>query len=1833
VCYNVADNYLHVVMNGPMFATPRTPNMGHGNAAAAYMPGRNAMLYYSGDGSGANVKHKFFAHYWLMDFAGLAGQDWRLNGAPWNSSATTPAGSSAYDETNDKVIIWPAYLTNGSVVTAVVDPVTRSITTYTAAQTVTQPTVHGNMELAYRSVDGRIYEFGGGTNALYRWDTPTHTWALMSPSGTPPGARQMAGFAYSIDDDKFLIAGGGSGSTWYTDTWVYDPVANSYTQLSPTANYSQGSQGAAVFQKLAYDKDSHVFVMWTTGGNLPYLYALSTATPLNYGRTSNTYTPTAGSLNRFTPSSSDQSWAYSPTIASVGSSIMRGWIESFGDTDTTSCANGEFHPFVQLSTDNGSTWNNLPSGSQATACTALDSEASSNTRSARVNVALIGGSQTPYVAWDKFGGVAPSVYVKSWTGSAWSGGQLGCFLRSPCVDGDNQYMAGQNALIDNNGTPTVAVIEWNSSGEDSYAYVAQKPGGSWTLMDKKLNVYTTYGSRILAAALASDGTNPAACWAEEFRDTSGRPAGVINKPQIFCAKWNGTSWDRSFFGTSALSASTNWASDPAMTYAGGKFYIAWTDRTDSGTEQVRMCRWDGSSCTQIGSSSLNVNTATGWSTRVSLNTDGTNVYLSWVEQTALGQHAQGHVMKWNGSTLSAMGNSVAADPSNGSLEDLAMAYNNGAPVVLYSEIKFGSLRQVYSQSQANSNPPGCLITTSSLPNVSIGQVYNQTIATAGCASPTFSVTSGSISPFILNTSTGAITGYSGTAGAVSFTIGVTAANGTGSQALSFTVTNPSVPTTTNTITVTNAGTTVTNYPLQFGRGFTQGEIPTGQLPQAWVGTTAVPTQVDVKQRWSDSSLKQAVISIMIPTFTASTSYTITLGPGNTVGNTALTQAQMLDPSYNFDATISLTNGTTKSASARTMLTNNDYTAWTSGPIATTVILANDANAFACSGGNPSGAGSTTSTYDFGFNGFCGFRPRFQATFWQTTHQVFVRYVGEVANTQQAGDVSGITAVTLTSGSSSPATVYTLPSGKSPLNMRAWTRWTKTAWIGGTPPNASINHNLAYLAASNFIPNFNGSLTIPGTQVTNAYATFTKLDTADPYSPADYTLNQSATGARNYPAMEVAPISGPVVTWIYTGDYRTEIMARRYYELGAGWPVHFREGASGKWFDRAHTVDAKGHWVSASARPSLYILDTQNSNTATGDRIVPVATIGSNPWFAESAHLPDWAITYALTGDYFFLEENTAWATWGVTQVAGYRTNDPCGRGPTGVEGNIPSDYGGICGQPRAQAWTLRQRADAAFYTPDSMAEQDYLNQEVIDSIAAMDAIHEVTGVYSARAIWTWAHKWGNADCSNGRWTWCNSAQNLNLTVPTAIHHWGPDNNQFDDYPEMSVVGSTTGAATSLVITISAMNMTSVDYNQIFCSSSGGSFSPSGFTTSGSDPVTSVTVNFSSQTNPSCTIWRPLTSQAPWQVNWIIYALGRAREYGYGTSGLLEWVGPWLISQLTDVNYNPWLVGAYRMPAVKTPSTWFATWADMKASFCSSQATGCNNLGTSTNAQTATTFDPPINRYSTGCALSPMGDGACGAPFFAGMAMSYLTSLTNGAAAWNWINANAMSDVSLNNNPMWAISARATGGAPTAPQITTTSPLTTGTVTGSYSTSIQATGGTPPYAFAVSTGSLPAGLTLAGSGLLSGTPTAPVSASFSIIATDSLAAPSSAAAFAMSVVAAPVITTSSLPSATVGTPYSQAILVTGGAPPLLFTLASGSLPAGLSLSSTGTISGTPVAEGSSLFTVTASDLNSVQNTSGSLSISVLPLPPQPEEQIKQTITITGTTTFTGQVSMK
>ena len=143
----------------------------------------------------------------------------------------------------------------------------------------------------------------------------------------------------------------------------------------------------------------------------------------------------------------------------------------------------------------------------------------------------------------------------------------------------------------------------------------------------------------------------------------------------------------------------------------------------------------------------------------------------------------------------------------------------------------------------------------------------------------------------------------------------------------------------------------------------------------------------------------------------------------------------------------------------------------------------------------------------------------------------------------------------------------------------------------------------------------------------------------------------------------------------------------------------------------------------------------------------------------------------------------------------------------------------------------------------------------------------------------------------------------------------------------------------------------------------------------------------------------------------------------------------------------------------------------------------------------------------------------------------------------------------------------------------------------YSQQITASGGTGAYVFTILSGTLPAGLTLSSAGLLSGMPTAAGSSTVTIRATDGSSCPSDIVyTIVIAAAACPVITLTpaTLPAGAAGVAYSQQITASGGTGSPVFTVLTGTLPAGLTLSSSGLLSGTPTTVGSSTVSIQAID---------------------------------------------
>ncbi len=190
-----------------------------------------------------------------------------------------------------------------------------------------------------------------------------------------------------------------------------------------------------------------------------------------------------------------------------------------------------------------------------------------------------------------------------------------------------------------------------------------------------------------------------------------------------------------------------------------------------------------------------------------------------------------------------------------------------------------------------------------------------------------------------------------------------------------------------------------------------------------------------------------------------------------------------------------------------------------------------------------------------------------------------------------------------------------------------------------------------------------------------------------------------------------------------------------------------------------------------------------------------------------------------------------------------------------------------------------------------------------------------------------------------------------------------------------------------------------------------------------------------------------------------------------------------------------------------------------------------------------------------------------------------------------------------------------------------------TVGTAYNTTLNGSGGSGPYTFTVTGGSLPTGLSLSAGGTISGIPTTAGPFSFTVTATDAYGCQTSIGYSGTTSCPALVLSPATLNAMNTGVFFNQTITTSGGTAPYTYTVTGGSLPTGLTLNPSGTLSGIPTVTGPYSFTVTSFDAYGCSNSivySGTVTCPGMTLSPasMPAGSIgspfSQTITTSGGT---------
>lgn len=436
---------------------------------------------------------------------------------------------------------------------------------------------------------------------------------------------------------------------------------------------------------------------------------------------------------------------------------------------------------------------------------------------------------------------------------------------------------------------------------------------------------------------------------------------------------------------------------------------------------------------------------------------------------------------------------------------------------------------------------------------------------------------------------------------------------------------------------------ITDEMVTFGQVFVQGDVSTGNTISMLDGSTLLDTQVDVKARYSDDSIKHAIITVPVSVSATSTKElsfnVLSESPQTPI---SLVRQDLVDAS--FEASISATiSGTTWFASAIDILEDSSTT-WLNGPNCKEWIISGPLK-------NPSLTEHDHLQAYFHIRAYSATRIR-----------VDVILENNWTYETSPGDIDYDLSVHIGA---------TEVLAEAALTHYHHARWKRTFWFGDEQ-ELDVQFDTEYLKQTRAIPNYNPNITISETALAAEETS---------WSGSAYDLMNNGVMEDYMPATGGRPDIGPLPRWsaryLISMDSRAKQTTFQNADQAGSWGTHYRNKDTGE-------------PVTIEDYPYITILgnhsDTYNPITGEYESLPTVGTSGT-PYTADSSHQPSLAfVPYMLSGDYYYLEELQFWCNYNLIQAnPNYRNQS---------DGLLKWD------QVRGQGWSLRTLAQAAWITPD-----------------------------------------------------------------------------------------------------------------------------------------------------------------------------------------------------------------------------------------------------------------------------------------------------------------------------------------------------------------------------------------------------------------------------------------------------------------------------------------------------------------------------------------------------
>lgn len=404
---------------------------------------------------------------------------------------------------------------------------------------------------------------------------------------------------------------------------------------------------------------------------------------------------------------------------------------------------------------------------------------------------------------------------------------------------------------------------------------------------------------------------------------------------------------------------------------------------------------------------------------------------------------------------------------------------------------------------------------------------------------------------------------------------------------------------TNVVIESTSSSTQSNVPVTFGQAFKQGAVGSGSTVVLKQGSTSIPTQLDVKTRYSDGSVQHGVISARVPSLPGGGSVPLTINStGGSAGGGVALSALL---ATNFNASVALNvGGTTYSASARDLLGSQTPTQWLAGPVASEWVVKGQVKT---SGGQS--------------------HPHLAAQF-------HVRAYGNPIDAVRVDVVieNGYTFVSSPSAFtySSQITVGSSVADSRNVTHANHTRWHKRFWWNSSP-QVYAHIDTRYLQDTKLVPKY-----VDSTPSSSYLAGL--VQSVEPMQNGDQSDAMPDTGAQ--------PGIGPLPRWaavfLLSGDRRAFNNLLANDDGAAAYSIHYRD---------------------EDTQLPVSVIDHPNSSISYPND-VPTGSGGSE-FTHDKAHQPSEGYTsYLVTGDMFYMEEMQFWSSYNLISTHSQYRNGASG---------------------------------------------------------------------------------------------------------------------------------------------------------------------------------------------------------------------------------------------------------------------------------------------------------------------------------------------------------------------------------------------------------------------------------------------------------------------------------------------------------------------------------------------------------------------------------------------